>query len=181
MARGPALGSGRNLSTDGDFSYDPLALLRRLHENGVKFIVIGGVAARVHGSPSVTVDLDICYERSRTNLEALAQVLRSLNAQLRGADPGLPFEVDWRALQMGDHFTLTTDLGDVDCLGAPAGTSGYPDLVRNATELEIEGLPIKFAGLDDLIQMKRAAGRPKDRIELEILGALKDELDSSDH
>jgi len=165
---------------DGGISYEPLALLRRLHENGVKFIVIGGVAARAHGSPSVTVDLDICYERSRTNLDALAQVLRSLHAQLRGADPGLPFELDWRVLQMGDHFTLTTDVGDVDCLGTPAGTSGYADLVRDAAELEIEGLPIKFAGLDDLIRMKRAAGRPKDRIELEILGALREELDSPD-
>lgn len=159
---------------------DPLALIRALHERHVEFIVIGGVAARAHGSPSVTVDLDICYQRTRPNLEALAQVLRDLHSQLRGAAPGLPFQLDWRTLEMGDHFTLTTDVGDLDCLATPAGTEGYVDLVRHAVELDIAGLAIRFADLDDLIRMKRAAGRPKDRIELEVLGALRNELDQAD-
>lgn len=158
-------------------TFDPLDLLRALHERHVDFIVIGGVAARVHGSPSVTVDLDICYERSRANLEALAKALTNLHMRLRGADPGLPFRADWRASEMGDHFTFTTDAGDLDCLAIPSGTDGYTDLIRNAVELEIGGLSIKVADLDDLIRMKRAAGRPKDRIELEVLGALRDEID----
>jgi hypothetical protein len=166
------------VSETGSGTYEPLALIRALSEHHVRFIVIGGVAARAHGSPSRTVDLDICYERSRANLEALAAVLVLLHARLRGADVGLPFRLDWRTLEMGDHFTLTTDLGDFDCLATPTGTDGYTDLSRHAVELEIDGLLIKFADLDDLIRMKRAAGRPKDRIELEVLGALRDELDS---
>lgn len=161
-------------------TFDPVDLLRALHDRHVDFIVIGGVAARAHGSPSVTVDLDICYERSRANLEALADVLSALHARLRGADADLPFRANWRALEMGDHFTFTTDAGDLDCLATLTGTGGYADLLRHAVELEIGGLPIKFAELDDLIRMKRADGHPKDRVELEILGALRDELDRLD-
>ncbi|MBI3969756.1 MAG: hypothetical protein HY332_00585 [Chloroflexi bacterium] len=157
--------------------FEPNRLVRTLYDEGVAFIIIGGIAASFLGSPSATFDLDICYERSRENLEALARALRSLNAKLRGIPEDVPFRLDARTLAMGDHFTFATDAGDFDCLGTPAGTDGYEDLLRNVVDVEVEGIPIKVAGLDDLIRMKRASGRPKDRIELEILGALRDEID----
>jgi hypothetical protein len=158
-------------------SFDPLGLLRVLLAHGVTFIVIGGVAARTHGSPSLTRDLDICYERSRPNLERLARALQELHATLRGAPPDLPFRLDVGTLAVGDSFTFATDAGDLDCLGTPSGTDGYPDLIRNAADVELADLVVKVVGLEDLIRMKRAAGRPKDRIELEVLGALRDEID----
>lgn len=158
-------------------SFDPLGLLRALHDEGVEFVIIGGVAARAHGSPSVTADLDICYARTRDNLEALARVLRRFRATLRGADPDLPFQVDWKTLELGDHFTFSTDAGDLDCLGTPLGTGGYRDLVQGAARMEIGGVLVWVASLEDVIRMKQAVGRPKDRIELEVLGALRDEVE----
>lgn len=157
--------------------FDPIDLVRRLYDQAVDFIVIGGVAARAHGSPSVTSDLDICYERSRPNLERLAGALRELHATLRGADASLPFRLEARTLEMRDHFTFSTDAGDLDCLGVPTGTGGFSDLNLNAVRVELVGMWVKLASLDDLIRMKRAAGRLKDRVELEILGALRDELE----
>ena len=77
---------------------------------------------------------------------------------------------------MGDQFTLLTDSGPLDCLATPGGTDGFPDLERQAITLEIDGMRVKFASLEDLIRMKRAAGRPKDRIEIEVLEALRQEL-----
>ena len=156
--------------TRADELYDPLSLLRSLAGRNIKFIVIGGVAARAHGSPTVTVDLDICYERSSSNLTALADVLRELHASIRGADPDLPFKIERRTLELGDHFTLLTDSGPLDCLATPSGTDGFPDLEPHAITLEIDGIRVKFASLEDLIRMKRAAGRPKDRIEIEVKG-----------
>jgi hypothetical protein len=84
-------------------------------------------------------------------------------------DRDLPFKLDATTFQLGDPFTFTTDLGDLDCLGTPSGTRGYSDLSRDAVDTPIGELVVKVAGLDALIKMKRAAGRPKDLIEIGIL------------
>lgn len=158
--------------------FDPVHVLRRLNQEGVRYVIIGGLAAKVHGSPTLTVDLDICYAREPDDLERLATVLSELGVNLREARAGLPFKGDSETLRRGDHFTLTTTYGDLDLLGTPAGVGGYDELAANALEAELDdGLVVKVASLDDLIRMKRAAGRPKDRVELEILGALRDEID----
>lgn len=157
--------------------FDPFALARALGVANVRYVLIGGYAAQVLGSPVLTGDLDICYARDKENLEALTEALRGLGAALRGAPSGLPFRLDARTLAKGDSFTFTTVDGDLDVLGTPSGTEGYDDLVRDATSHEIEGVIVKVASIDDLIRMKRASGRIKDRIHLEHLGALRDELD----
>jgi hypothetical protein len=159
--------------------FEPTRLLRALHEYDVAFVVIGGIASLAHGSPSLTRDLDICYERSRGNLESLAVMLLSVHATPRGFPEGLPFKLDATTLGLGDSFTFATDFGDFDCLGTPSGTRGYGDLAQTAVEASVEGLPVKIAAVDDLIRMKRAAGRPKDLAEIEILGALRQRLDQA--
>ncbi len=157
--------------------FDPLGLLRCLAEARVDFIVIGGVAAAARGSPTATVDLDVCYGRERVNLRRLSAALEAMGARLRGIDDDVPFLLRAETMAAGDHFTLSTDLGDLDLLGTPAGTAGYDDLVVRASDVDLDGLTVKVASIEDLIRMKRAAGRPKDRVELEILGALRDELE----
>jgi hypothetical protein len=154
-------------------------MLRALNEAGVRYVVIGAFAGRLLGSPALTRDLDICYARDRANLDALATVLGALHARLRGVDEDLPFQLDARALAAGDSFTFVTDAGDVDVLGTPEGTTGYDDLARTATQTDLDGLVVLVASIDDLIRMKRAAGRPKDLIEVEVLGALRDEIDEA--
>ncbi|MDP9467645.1 MAG: hypothetical protein M3P32_02735 [Chloroflexota bacterium] len=157
-------------------SFDPLHLFETLNRHGVRYVVIGGIAARLLGSPTVTRDLDICYARDADNLRTLATALKELHPELRGAELGLPFQLDARTLRAGDNFTLETDAGDLDLMGTPAGSDGYADLVRSATRLDLGGVEVLVAAIDDLIRMKRAAGRPKDLIEVEVLGALRDEL-----
>lgn len=157
--------------------FRPTQALATLARHEVRFVVVGGVAAAAHGSPSLTGDLDICYARAPEDLERLAEALRTLHARLRGADADVPFVLDARTLAAGDHFTFATDAGDLDCLGIPAGTKGYEELVANAVEVDLDGVHVHMAAIGDLIRMKRAAGRAKDRAELEILGALRDELE----
>jgi hypothetical protein len=160
--------------------FDALGALRTLNQHGVRFVVIGGIAGRAWGSTTVTNDLDICYQRTAENYEALASALLTLGATLRGAPAGLPFQLDARTIRMGDSFTFDTSVGSLDCLGTPSGTGGYADLVKNASEVELdEGLRVSVCSLDDLIRMKRAAGRPKDRIEVEILSAVKEEREKA--
>jgi hypothetical protein len=159
-------------------AFDPIAGLRALVETGVRFVLIGGYAAALRGSPMMTGDVDICHARDRGNLERLAEALRNLHARLRGAPIDIPFLLDSRTLDAGDHFTFATDAGPMDCLGTPAGTDGYVDLDVSATDEDLDGLVVRVASLDDLIRMKRAADRPQDRIAVEWLSALRDELES---
>ncbi len=158
--------------------FDPLEVLRILQKHRVRFVIIGGFASRLHGSPSITNDLDICYARDRENLEALAKALRELKASLRGVSEPVPFIVDARTLRAGDHFTLETAAGNLDCLGLPAGSGGFEQLMRTVDEMDLGGVTARVASLEDLIRMKRAAGRPKDLIEVEVLSALLEERDS---
>ena len=158
-------------------AFDPLGILRVLDEHGVHHVVIGGIAAATHGSPTVTGDLDVCYSRESENLDRLASALRALDARLRGAPDDVVVPLDGPTLAAGDHFTFVTRLGDFDCMATPPGVTGYDELRANALEVDVDGLTAAIASIDDLIRMKRAAGRPKDRVEVEILGALRDELE----
>jgi hypothetical protein len=157
-------------------NFQPEQVIGQLGRHGVRYVLIGGLAAITHGSPLVTQDIDVCYDKSPENLEPLAKSLGEIHAALRGADPGLPFRVDAATLGKGDSFTFETDLGWLDIIGTPAGTAGYRDLARTAVPIELFGYRVLIASINDLIRMKRAAGRPKDLIELEHLGALRDEL-----
>jgi hypothetical protein len=158
-------------------SFDPQGILRTLAAHRVEFVVIGGIAGAALGSPTATVDIDICYRRTDANLKRLARTLKELNARLRGTDDHVPFLLDAKTLAAGDRFTLTTDLGDLDLLCTPAGTAGFEDLRAGATRVSLEGFEVSVVSLSDLIRMKRAAGRPRDVAELEILEALREELE----
>lgn len=160
-------------------AFDPLRALETLDRHGVRFVVIGAFAGRLLGSPSLTRDLDICYARDRENLSALAAALQELHARLRGVDEDAPFRLDAKTLANGDSFTFVTDAGDLDILGTPSGTTGYDELARTAEETDLGGIRVRIASIDSLIRMKRAAGRPKDLIEVEVLAALRDELDQT--
>lgn len=157
--------------------FDFLGTLRTLAKHQVRFVLIGGLGARLHGSTTVTNDVDICYDRDPENLERLADTLRRLHARLRGVDDEVPFMLDAKSLEAGDHFTFVTDTGSLDILGSPAGTTGFDELEAGSEEVDLGGFTVRVASIDDLIRMKRASGRPKDLIEVEVLGALRDELD----
>lgn len=160
-----------------DREFDPLRALATLNRHGVRYVLIGGFAGKLHGSSALTVDVDICYARDDDNLVRLVEALSELHATLRGVDQDLPFRLDVRTLRNGDAFTFVTDAGDLDIIGTPAGTSGYEELARTAILMDLEPVEVEVASIDDLIAMKRASDRPRDRAHLEILGALRDELD----
>lgn len=157
-------------------TFDPIGLVAALARHEVRYVLIGGLAAVAHGSPVVTGDLDICYDRRDDNLERLAAALQELHGTLRGAPEDLPFVLDARTLKAGDSFTLHTDLGPLDVMGTPSGTRGYDDLRDRADVLDLGGNAVAVASVDDLIVMKEHTARDKDRAGLAHLRALKDEL-----
>jgi len=158
--------------------FNPQAVIELLGRHGVRYVIVGGLAAVTHGAPLVTQDVDICYARDEENLVALTHALKEVHTQLRARDRDLPFRLDARTLRNGDSFTFTTDVGWLDILGTPSGTTGYEDLARSADVVELFGYRVLVASVDDLIRMKRAAGRRKDLLAVEELAALRDELDA---
>jgi len=155
-------------------SFDPIRILDVLNRHGVEYVVIGGIAAMLQGSPTNTYDLDVCYKRDKKNINALVEALRELGARLRGFPPELRFELDAKAFLLGDTMTFETTFGDFDCLGNPSGTTGFADLARSARPQDLaDGVRVSVCSLDDLIRMKKAASRPKDLREVAILEMLK--------
>jgi len=155
--------------------FDVEGLLRRLAEHEVEFILVGGVAATVHGSARLTRDLDVVYGRTPANIDRLTSALAPLAASLRGAPAGLPFRLDSATVRRGLNFTLTTKLGDIDLFGEIAGGGDYAGLLPDTREIEVFGIRCRCLTLDRLIQVKRAAGRPKDLEVVAELEALREE------
>lgn len=151
------------------------ALLEALARADVRFIVVGGAAATAHGSARLTVDLDLVYQRTPENIGRLVSALRPQQPYLRGAPPGLPFLWDEETVHRGLNFTLTTGWGDVDLLGEITGGGTYEDLLPHAVTLEPFGIPCHCLGLERLIHVKRAAGRPRDLDAIAELEAILEE------
>ncbi len=140
--------------------------IRLVGEFQIKCVLVGGVAATVHGSSIPTQDLDICYSRDSGNLVRVVAALRSVNATLRGASKDIPFILDEETLRRGLNFTFDTDVGNLDLLGEVRGVGVYADCFENADEADLFGYRHHILSLKKLIDAKRAAGRPKDLIAL---------------
>ena len=154
----------------------PEGILGALNQHGVKFVLIGGFAAVIHGSPYVTTDLDVVPETSRANLERLSEALRELNARVwtSGEPNGLSFSHSAESLARAQGWNLVTRYGRLDISFQPSGTTGFADLVRDAIHLEILDTEVDVASLADVIRSKEAAGREKDRLVLPTLRRLLD-------
>jgi hypothetical protein len=138
----------------------------------VRFVVIGGVAAGLHGLARATFDLDICYDPASDNRVRLAAVLATEDAYLRGVESGLPFVMDARQLETSPVMTLTTSLGDLDVMDRVEGVGEFPDVLTNSVETVVGATRFRILDLPGLIKAKRAANRQKDREQLPELEAL---------
>jgi hypothetical protein len=150
---------------------DAKTLLRTLVEADVEFVVIGGLAVAAHGYPRATKDVDIVPGPDRENRRRLFEALRTLDAQpvevgdFRPEELPVPFSPG--GLDQGGNWALRTQAGRIDVLQWLAGVDGYPQLRAHAIEVELAGVGVVLvAGYDDLVAMKRAAGRPQDRADL---------------
>lgn len=153
---------------------DVKGILQVLTAHGVDFVVIGGVAAILHGSATLTQDVDICFAQDEANLDALAGALSELRASLRGVEEEVPFVPDAQTLRQIQLLTLQTSAGPLDLLARPDGSPPYERLRRGADRLDVGGFAVLVASLDDLIAMKRAVGRDRDLLAVEELETIRD-------
>lgn len=144
-----------------------------LHTHRVEFIVIGGQAEALLGSPRVTFDIDLCYRRTKDNLKRLAAALRELKPTLRNAPPDLPFVIDEQSLALGCNFTFRTPFGPLDLLGYLEPLGDFDVIAKHATAMQVAEMELNVISIDDPITIKRHIGRPKNRESLLQLLAIK--------
>ena len=153
------------------------AVIAAFSEAGVEFIIVGGLAATIHGSARLTQDIDFVYSRSTANVERLVAALEPHAPYPRGAPPGLPFDWSEATIERGLNFTLTTAIGDIDLLGEITGGGDYEALAPQSVNVRVFGCRCRCLDLPALIRAKRAAGRPRDLDALAELEALLEERD----
>jgi predicted nucleotidyltransferase len=150
---------------------DPRHIFEVLARHNVDYVVIGGLAVVAHGHTRNTRDVDLMAAADRANLERLAAALRELDARLSGIDAHLmDIDVyDAATLASGANFTLETAAGGLDYFNDVPGAAAFDELRERALVVDLEGLRIPVAGLDDLIRMKHASGRPQDLSDIAAL------------
>ena len=155
--------------------FDPERLLTTLSRLGVRYVLIGALAARLQGYPRLTADADITPARDTGNLERLASALRELEARIftDNIPEGLSFDCSAAMLQRASVWNLATSAGRLDLAFVPSGTEGYEDLARGALSFEIGGQRLLVATLADIIRSKEATGRAKDRQDVLLLRELQ--------
>ena len=154
-------------------------IIEVLGKKKVRFILIGGMAAVVHGSARATYDIDVVYARDSENIERLVKALQLHDPYLRGAPPGLPFKWDAEMVGKGLNFTLTTNLGNLDLFGEVTGGGDYENLLPYSEDGDAFGVKCLVLNLERLIHIKRAAGRPRDLEVIAELEAIREEREKS--
>lgn len=160
-------------------TFDPVRICQILNEEGVEYVVVGGFAAVIRGSSLPTRDIDIVPSRATDNLDRLGRALTRMGAKIRTDGEPVPAPMDGPFLaNMPLMLNLVTDYGEMDLTFIPAGRAGGHDGWRRAaTEEEVsDGLTVFVASLDDIIDSKRTANRPKDQMALPYLESLRDQL-----
>jgi hypothetical protein len=159
--------------------FDPVRICSILREEEVEFVVLGGFAAIVRGSSLPTKDIDVIPSRDRTNLDRLGRALTRMNAMIRISGDPVPTKIDGAFLANMPHMlNLVTDFGEMDLTFSPAGSAQDFEGWKKGATLEAidDGLTVLVASLDDIIDSKRAANRPKDQMALPYLESLRDEI-----
>jgi hypothetical protein len=152
-----------------------IAAAQALVDESVDLVIIGGWSAILHGSSSITNDLDICYSRSPDNLKRLAAALAAFHPRLRDLPQDLPFVWGQTRLRNAAILTLSTDLGAIDLLTEVSGLGGFEEVKANSVLVQAFDREVWTLDLPALIQSKRAAGRAKD---LQVLPELEGLLEA---
>lgn len=156
--------------------FDARELFRALARHGVDYLTVGGIAIQAHGGQRLTQDLDVAIAASTDNIARLASALVELDARILGPDGQRSQSVPTAPLlASSDQWHLITVHGPLDTLTLPAHLGSFEEMRARAHEVPLGDLSIPIAHRDDLLKMKRAAGRPQDLADIQLLESLGEE------
>jgi hypothetical protein len=151
--------------------FDPERILATLGKHAVEFVLVGALAARLHGFPRLTADADLTPRRTPENLDRLAAALRELRARVytESVPEGLAFDCSGATLGRAQLWNLVTAAGRVDLIFRPSGTEGYDELRKAASRFDLDGQEFLAASLEDILRSKEASDRPQDRQDAMVI------------
>jgi hypothetical protein len=150
--------------------FDLRALLELLHEKGIRFVVIGGVAVAAHGYVRGTEDLDLVPDPDPENLQRLTAALAKLESTLPTAkDRRFDPTADAGVIRRGGNVTADTRFGGLDVVQRARGVPSYTQLDEDAVDSQLLGVPVRVCSLARLREMKKAQGRAQDKADLDNL------------
>lgn len=157
-------------------AFDAREIYRALARHDVEYVTIGGIAVQAYGGQRLTQDLDVAIASSSSNRTRLAAALLDLDARILGPGGRRSRSVPTaQLLGSSDQWHLVTDHGPLDLVTLPAHLGSFADLRARAHDVPLGDLTIPIAHRDDLLRMKRAAGRPQDLADVRLLESLGDE------
>lgn len=174
--------SRKRIAPPGDrplTSRDAIDLVMLFAAHSVRYVLVGASAMGAHGLMGITEEIEICYQRTPANLEAVVAAFASIHASLRGAPPELALCFDTPTLAAGVNFPLVSDCGYVNLLGEVSGVGNYDQVLAQSVERTVYGLPVRILSIAGLIDAKNAAGRTKDQLDLLELIELEKMLDAN--
>ncbi len=144
-------------------------ILKSLNDHGVKYVLVGGMAANLHGSPITTMDCDVVVDLDPENLKKLAQALTSFSPFFRHKIPPQAFDETRAAESSWKNIYLDTEVGVLDCLGDIKGLGDFTECSARSIEVEFGDFPLRVLSREALIEAKKAMGRPKDLLTVSLL------------
>jgi predicted nucleotidyltransferase len=150
-------------------------LLRRLSAAGVAFVLVGGLAVTAWGVVRGTKDVDIVVDPDPENLRRLAEVAVSANGHIQAGESFFSSQFSIAGhLAGGEQVAIDTELGRLDVVQGLDGVPSYAELSERSVEADVLGVAVSVCSVEDLKQMKRAAGRSRDIADLEDLDAAEE-------
>lgn len=156
---------------------DFFSLLKKLSQNKVDYVVVGGFACIAHGATFVTQDVDICLDFNADNLLRLQKALADLHPIHRMTPNKLKLKLTKENCKQYKNLYLDTDSGQLDCISFIEGVGGFEQVKKKSMPIKIEKLHIQILNLDALIEAKKSMNREKDVqtiTQLETIKKLKD-------
>ena len=157
------------------------ALLQRLHDHDVEFVIIGGICNVLHGVTLVTQDVDVCCRFTPENLRRLESAIKDLHPVHRQTPQKLPFELDDRLSRELKNIYLRTELGVIDCLSEVVGIGDYEAVLKVSIPVTLSFGQCRMLSLDALIRSKETLGRDQDLTALRQLRAIQERTRQTEH
>jgi len=152
---------------------DIARLAEELHRHPeLRYVLVGGMAVILHGGTRITMDADLAIAYNADNVRRIVKALAPFRPRPMRLAEGAAWEWDEKCVRAPWSIYMT-DVGRIDLIVRLGGVESFEALYARSEVLDLGGVPLRVASIDDLVAMKRVADRDRDRDDVNQLLAIK--------